>query len=52
MRDASGNVTHWGIQIPSSGFPYWLFQALAIQSGVALPEYARQSGVSLNTLPP
>ena len=25
-RDASGNVTQWGVQIPSSGFPYWLFQ--------------------------
>ena len=32
-RDASGNVTQWGMQIPSSGFPYWLFQALAIQAG-------------------
>ena len=29
-RDAAGKVTQWGIQIPSSGFPYWLFQALAI----------------------
>jgi sn-glycerol 3-phosphate transport system substrate-binding protein len=35
-RDASGKVTQWGIQIPSSGFPYWLFQALAIQNGVQL----------------
>jgi sn-glycerol 3-phosphate transport system substrate-binding protein len=35
-RDASGNVTQWGLQIPSSGFPYWLFQALAIQNGVNL----------------
>ncbi len=35
-RDASGKVTQWGIQIPSSGFPYWLFQALAIQNGVNL----------------
>jgi sn-glycerol 3-phosphate transport system substrate-binding protein len=35
-RDASGNVTQWGIQIPSSGFPYWLFQALAIQAGTNL----------------
>src|SRR4029077_15331740 len=30
-RDGSGNVTQWGLQIPSSGFPYWLFQALAIE---------------------
>jgi sn-glycerol 3-phosphate transport system substrate-binding protein len=35
-RDASGNVTQWGIQIPSSGFPYWLFQALATQNGAIL----------------
>jgi sn-glycerol 3-phosphate transport system substrate-binding protein len=35
-RDASGKVTQWGIQIPSSGFPYWLFQALAIQNGMNL----------------
>ena len=35
-RDASGNVSQWGIQVPSSGFPYWLFQAFAIQNGVNL----------------
>ncbi len=35
-RDAAGNVTQWGLQIPSSGFPYWLFQALAIENGVNL----------------
>ncbi len=35
-RDASGKVTQWGVQIPSSGFPYWLFQALAIENGVNL----------------
>jgi sn-glycerol 3-phosphate transport system substrate-binding protein len=35
-RDASGNVSQWGVQIPSSGFPYWLFQALAIENGVNL----------------
>ncbi|MBS0319383.1 MAG: ABC transporter substrate-binding protein [Proteobacteria bacterium] len=39
-RDASGNVTQWGIQIPSSGFPYWLFQALAIQNGANLMNQA------------
>lgn len=36
VKDASGKVTQWGLQIPSSGFPYWLFQGLAIQNGVAL----------------
>ncbi len=35
-RDASGKVTQWGVQIPSSGFPYWLFQGLTIQNGVNL----------------
>lgn len=27
-KDAGGKVTQWGVQIPSSGFPYWLFQIL------------------------
>jgi sn-glycerol 3-phosphate transport system substrate-binding protein len=36
VKDASGKVTQFGLQIPSSGFPYWLFQALAIQNGVAM----------------
>jgi sn-glycerol 3-phosphate transport system substrate-binding protein len=35
-RDASGKVAQWGLQIPSSGFPYWLFQAFAIENGVNL----------------
>ena len=35
-RDASGKVTQWGVEIPSSGFPYWLFQALAIENGANL----------------
>jgi len=35
-RDASGKVTQWGLQIPSTGFPYWLFQALTTQNGVQL----------------
>jgi sn-glycerol 3-phosphate transport system substrate-binding protein len=33
--DAQGG-TQWGIQIPSSGFPYWLFQGLATQAGGTL----------------
>src|SRR5438876_4047782 len=35
-RDASGKVTQWGVQIPSSGFPYWLFQALTTENDVIL----------------
>jgi sn-glycerol 3-phosphate transport system substrate-binding protein len=39
-RDASGNVTQWGVQIPSSGFPYWLFQGLVIENGTNLMNQA------------
>ncbi len=35
-RDASGNVTQWGVRIPSSGFPYWLFQGFTTQNDVFL----------------
>ena len=35
-RDASGNVATWGVQVPSSGFPYWLFQGFTTQNGVEL----------------
>ena len=35
-HDASGTVTQWGLEIPSSGFPYWLFQALATENGAIL----------------
>lgn len=40
-RDAAGHVSQWGVEIPSSGFPYWLFQALTTQSGAIL---ANQDG--------
>jgi sn-glycerol 3-phosphate transport system substrate-binding protein len=35
-RDASGKVTQWGVQVPASGFPYWLFQGLTTENGVQL----------------
>jgi sn-glycerol 3-phosphate transport system substrate-binding protein len=35
-RDGAGNTTQWGIQVPSSGFPYWLFQGFTTQNGVEL----------------
>ena len=35
-RDASGKATQWGVQIPSTGFPYWLFQALTTENDVVL----------------
>ncbi|MDH4051310.1 MAG: ABC transporter substrate-binding protein [Rubrivivax sp.] len=36
QKDAAGNVTTWGIQVPSSGFPYWLFQGFTTQNGAVL----------------
>ncbi len=35
-RDASGHVSQWGVQVPSSGFPYWLFQGFTTQNDVLL----------------
>ncbi len=35
-KDASGNTTQWGVSIPSSGFPYWLFQGLTTQNDARL----------------
>lgn len=34
--DASGNASQWGVKIPSSGFPYWLFQGLTTANGAML----------------
>jgi len=39
-RDASGNVTRWGLKVPSSGFPYWLFQGFTTQNDVLLMNQA------------
>jgi sn-glycerol 3-phosphate transport system substrate-binding protein len=35
-RDSAGNTTQWGVQIPASGFPYWLFQGLTTPAGAIL----------------
>lgn len=35
-HDTNGNVTQWGVQIPSSGFPYWLFQAFTTENDARL----------------
>ena len=32
-KDTSGTVSTWGLEIPSDGFPYWLFQGFAIENG-------------------
>jgi sn-glycerol 3-phosphate transport system substrate-binding protein len=47
-RDGSGNVTQWGVQVPSSGFPYWLFQGFTTPAGAILmnPEGDRTSMTS------
>ena len=34
--DQSKGASQWGIQVPSSGFPYWLFQGFATQAGTVL----------------
>ena len=35
-KDAAGNVTRWGLHIPSTGYTYWMFQALCMQNGEVL----------------
>jgi sn-glycerol 3-phosphate transport system substrate-binding protein len=32
-KDASGNVTRWGVMVPSTGYAYWMFQAFARENG-------------------
>lgn len=33
IRDDAGNVSQWGVRIPSSGFPSWLFTGLVAANG-------------------
>lgn len=33
VKDSSGNVNQWGLEIPSTGYQYWMLQALSLQSG-------------------
>jgi len=35
-RGLGGRVTQWGIQVPSTGYPYWLFQGFTTQNDVLL----------------
>ncbi len=35
-KDSSGNVERWGAMIPSTGYPYWMFGALAMQNDQVL----------------
>jgi sn-glycerol 3-phosphate transport system substrate-binding protein len=32
-KDAQGNVVRWGVEVPSTGYAYWMFQAFARQNG-------------------
>jgi sn-glycerol 3-phosphate transport system substrate-binding protein len=36
QRDASGNVSQWAVEIPSTAFTYWLFQGLTTANNVRL----------------
>ncbi len=36
VRDADSKVTQWGLEIPSTGYPYWMFGALASQNNQVL----------------
>lgn len=38
--DDSGKVTQWGLEIPSTGYPYWMFGALASQNNQVLMNQA------------
>jgi sn-glycerol 3-phosphate transport system substrate-binding protein len=40
IRDDSGKVTQWGLEIPSTGYPYWMFGALASQNSQVLMNQA------------
>ena len=35
-KDDTGKVTQWGLEIPSTGYPYWMFGALCKQNGEVL----------------
>lgn len=35
-KSADGNVQRWGVMIPSTGYAYWMFQALAKENGQLL----------------
>ncbi|GAA3989849.1 ABC transporter substrate-binding protein [Comamonas faecalis] len=39
-KDASGNVAQYGVQIPSTGFAYWLLQTLTTPNDVLLANEA------------
>ncbi|HYX66801.1 MAG TPA: ABC transporter substrate-binding protein [Burkholderiales bacterium] len=32
-KDSGGNVSRWGVSVPSTGYAYWMFQAFARENG-------------------
>ncbi len=38
-------MTRWGVEIPSTGYGYWMLQALAIENGQKLMNERRQRGL-------
>lgn len=38
IRDAAGNVSQWGIEIPSMSAPHWLLQGLTLANNVRLAD--------------
>jgi hypothetical protein len=38
VKDDSGNVTQWGVHIPSSGFPSWLWTGIVAGNGGLLAD--------------
>src|SRR5438034_8901531 len=32
-KDSSGNISRWGVMVPSTGYAYWMFQAFARENG-------------------
>ncbi len=45
VKREGDRTTRWGVQIPSSGFPYWLYQAFVAQAGA---ELAGANGTKVN----
>ncbi|NQX69792.1 ABC transporter substrate-binding protein [Paenibacillus alba] len=33
VKDSAGKTSQWGIEIPSTGYQYWMLQALSLQTG-------------------
>ena len=36
VKKDGGNITRWGVEIPTTGYAYWMLQALAIENGQKL----------------